>query len=159
MRRGNLGIMNPATIIIAALFCCMSIISATPLMAAESTTTETKASPSNVTRIGERINELHSKLKITPQQEEQWNKVAQVMRDNANTMQSLIQSRKEQGTLNAVDDLKAYAKIQDAHAAGLNNFIAAFEPLYSSMSDEQKKIADALFTKHGQHHHGKAKKK
>jgi hypothetical protein len=31
---------------------------------------------------------------------------------------------------------------------GLNKFIPVFEVLYAGMSDEQKKMADSLFTKH-----------
>jgi len=108
-------------------------------------------------RVEARIKDLHSKLKITSAEEEQWNKLAQVMRDNAAAMQPLIEARKAKGAMNAVDDLKSYSEIQDAHAAGLKSFIAAFEPLYASMSDDQKKTADQLFT--GLGHHKKTKKK
>jgi periplasmic protein CpxP/Spy len=146
--------------IITALFFCMTIILASPLMSkAESGTPAAKPKASKVDRTEARIIELHSKLKITEAQEEQWNKVAQVMRENAVIMETLIQERKEKAnTLNAVDDLKSYAKVTDAHAAGMNKFIAAFEPLYASMSDEQKKTADAIFTKHDQKHKRSKKK-
>jgi hypothetical protein len=33
----------------------------------------------------------------------------------------------------------------EAHDAGMKKFIPAFEALYNSMSDAQKKIADSLF--------------
>jgi peptidoglycan-associated lipoprotein len=112
---------------------------------------------SRADRVEARIKDLHSKLKITSAEEEQWNKLAQVMRDNAAAMQPLIEARREKGNMNAVDDLTSYSEIQDAHAAGLKNFIAAFEPLYASMSDDQKKTADQLFT--GLGHHKKSKKK
>lgn len=35
---------------------------------------------------------MHAKLDITSSQEEQWAKVAEVMRDNARSMDSLMQS-------------------------------------------------------------------
>ena len=97
-----------------------------------------------------RIKELHARLKITPEQEELWNKVTQVMRDNAKTMEALIKARSENASnMTAVDDLKSYNDIAEAHADGLKKFIPVFEPLYASMSDTQKKNADTLFRHHG----------
>jgi len=101
-------------------------------------------------RVEARIKVLHTKLNITPAQEELWNKVAQAMRDNAKTMEALIKARSEKaGTMTAIDDLKSYGEIADAHADGLKKFIPAFEPLYAGMSDAQKKSADTLFRQHG----------
>jgi hypothetical protein len=108
-------------------------------------------------RVEARIKMLHTKLNITPAQEELWNKVAQAMRDNAKAMEPLIKARSEKApTMTAIDDLKSYSEIADAHADGLKKFIQAFEPLYAAMSDAQKKSADKLFR---QHAHMKAKAK
>ena len=52
-------------------------------------------------------------------------------------------------TMTAVDDLKSYAEIADAHADGLKKFVPAFEALYASMSDAQKANANTLFRGHG----------
>ncbi|HVN22562.1 MAG TPA: Spy/CpxP family protein refolding chaperone [Syntrophorhabdales bacterium] len=153
MKRINCRFTCSTAVFIAAVCFCMSIVLARPLpsRAAETTSPESKPKASQIDRTEARINELHAKLKITPAQEEQWSKVAQVMRENATTMETLIQARREKGNkLNAVEDLRSYSTITDAHATGLKNFIAAFEPLYASMSDEQKKIADTIFTKHDQ---------
>ena len=77
------------------------------------------------------------------------------MRDNAKTMETLIKARSaHMMAMNAVDDLKSYGEIAEAHADGLKKFIPAFEPLYGSMSDTQKKNADAIF-----HHHGRVSSK
>ena len=104
---------------------------------------------SRADRVEARIKELQTKLKITPAQEELWNKVTQVMRDNAKTMEALIKARSKEGSaMTAIDDLKSYAEIVEAHADGIRKFILAFEPLYASMSDAQKKNADALFRHH-----------
>jgi periplasmic protein CpxP/Spy len=93
-----------------------------------------------------RIKELHKKLRITPAQETQWNNLAQVMRANARTMQDLERKRAEDvKTISAVDVIKSYADVIEAHEAGMKKFIPAFEDLYSSLSAEQKKIADDLF--------------
>ncbi|MCX5806744.1 MAG: Spy/CpxP family protein refolding chaperone [Proteobacteria bacterium] len=104
-----------------------------------------------VDRTEARIKELHTKLKITPAQEELWNNVTQVMRDDAKTMEALIKERSEkEDTMTAVEDLKSYSTIAEAHADYLKKFIPVFEPLYASMSDAQKKNANLLF--HPQRH-------
>jgi periplasmic protein CpxP/Spy len=118
---------------------------------------------SKVDRVEARIKDLQTKLKITPAQEEQWSKVTQEMRDDAKKMEALITARsKRAGTMNAIEDLKSYAAIAEAHADGLKKFIVVFEPFYASMSDAQKKDADVLFQhqgRHGRHGHTKAKAK
>ena len=103
------------------------------------------------------IMNMHAKLKITQAQEEQWAKVAQVMRDNEKTVEPLIKARKDNAkTMTAVDDLKSYAAIADAHADGIKKFTPVFVALYDSMSDAQKKEADALF-RHGERKSKKSK--
>ena len=104
----------------------------------------TKASRADY--VGARINELHTKLKITPEQEEQWKKVTEVMRENASRMEEVSKARADKATtMTAVEDLKAYGEITDVHAEGIKKFVAVFEPLYNSLSDAQKKTADTLF--------------
>jgi len=109
-----------------------------------------KASAQNrVDRVEARITDMHAKLKITQAQEDQWAKVAQVLRDNEKAIEPLIKARKENSkTMNAVDDLKSYGEITDAHADGIKKFTPVFATLYDSMSDAQKKTADTLF-RHG----------
>jgi hypothetical protein len=94
---------------------------------------------------------LHDSLKITAAQEPLWQRVTAVMRDNATSMTQLAKARSE-GARNrtAVDDLKAYAEISEAHAEGTRKMIPVFQALYESMSDEEKKAADAEFR---EHHH------
>jgi protein CpxP len=128
----------PAAFVIAAAFLCAMAILGSPSVSKADT---------EPGRIEARINAFHSKLGITEAQEEQWSKLAHVMRENATTMHALIKARKERGAMNAVDDLKSYNEMLDAQSAGLKNFIPAFEELYAAMSDEQKKNADQIFTK------------
>ena len=106
----------------------------------------TPVRPTRVDRVESRITSLHAQLKITDAQEPQWNAFAQVMRDNAKTIDALVQARVQNAkSMTAIDDLRAYQGIADAHAEGLKKLIPAFEALYASMSDEQKKNADAVF--------------
>ena len=110
------------------------------------TTALASARPSHVDRVEARIKELHAKLHITQPQEDLWQNVTAVMRDNAQTLDALTQTRVDQvRTMTAVDDLKSYSAITDAHAEGLKKFIPVFEALYASMSDTQKKNVDTLF--------------
>jgi len=138
------------------LFAFMVLASPSPSRAAspqpDKATAEKASRPDHVEA---RIKELQTKLKITPAQEELWNKVTQVMRDNAKTMEALIKARSKEGSaMTAIDSLKSYGEIVEAHADGIRKFIPAFEPLYASMSDAQKKNADKLFR-----HHGRTKSK
>jgi hypothetical protein len=113
--------------------------------------------------VEDRIAYLHAQLKITPAQETQWKAFADVMRGNGETMSQLFQQRKAATNVTALDDMKQYASIAQAHADGMKKLVDAFDPLYSSLSPEQKKLADATFHQPGaadgghRHHHGKGK--
>lgn len=150
--------MKRVVCIVAALF-CLAILFSSQLMA----TTDAERAQGQVAktdRTEAQITDLHAKLQITPAQEDQWSKVASAMRENAAQMDILVFNRKAKlGTMNAVDDLKSYKDISDAHTACLAKFIAAFEPLYTSMSDTQKANADAIFaTKMARQGHHKGHK-
>jgi len=95
---------------------------------------------------------------ITSAQESLFQNLAAAMRENAETMSTLAQKRaKATQTMTAVDDLKSYAEISEAHADGARKMITAFQPLYDSMSDDQKKAADVEFRDHyATHHRGKS---
>ena len=99
-----------------------------------------------IDHVEERIKDLHTRLRITPEQEVKWSQVAEVMRANAKELRSLIGDR-TQGfkTMTALDDLQSYEKIAAAHDDGLKRFIPAFQALYAAMSDTQKKNADTVF--------------
>ena len=104
--------------------------------------------PSAVERTEAHIKELQGALKITSAQEEQWKALTLVMRDNAKEMDTLTKDRAEKNkVMNAVERMKFYSKITEAHFNQLQKFIPPFEALYASMSDEQKKTTDTLFRK------------
>ena len=97
--------------------------------------------------VEQRITQLHTELKITPDQESKWNSVAQAMRDNAANMEKLVAEKQQQAPsgMTAVDDLKTYQEFAQAHVDGLKNLTSAFSSLYDAMSDQQKKNADQVF--------------
>jgi periplasmic protein CpxP/Spy len=104
-------------------------------------------------RLEDHIKELHSQLQITPQQEDLFGKLADTMRSDSQHMRDLYDQRMASGDkLSAVDNLKSYGDLAQAHADSVKNLEAAFEPLYSAMSDSQKKVADTVFRHTGDHH-------
>ncbi|MFZ1121388.1 MAG: Spy/CpxP family protein refolding chaperone, partial [Candidatus Binataceae bacterium] len=93
-----------------------------------------------------RIKEFHKRLHITAAHQTQWDNLVQVMRDNAKAMTDLQQQRKQDAkAMTAVDAVKSYQAVIQAHEAGMAKFVPAFQALYDSMSDAQKKTADAMF--------------
>ena len=105
-----------------------------------------------------RIAVLRAELKITPAQQADWNAVAQVMRDNAATMEKLITAKRAQvkGSMTALEDLETYQDFAQARVDGLHNLVPAFTKLYDSMTDSQKKNADAVFNSFGRPKHARA---
>jgi len=97
--------------------------------------------------VEQRITNLHTALKITPEQEASWKGVAQAMRENAAGMDKLIAAARANPTQNmtALEDLATYQKFAQAHVDGLKNLISAFGVLYATMPAVQKKIADDVF--------------
>ena len=92
------------------------------------------------------IRDLHKRLHITEAQKPQWDNLTQVMRDNAKAMTDLQKERAADAqSMSAVDVIKSYESVVQAHEDGMKKFIPPFEALYNSMSDAQKKTADSLF--------------
>jgi periplasmic protein CpxP/Spy len=156
-RRTGLTLDMTRSVAVAALLSLP--LAAAPLMMAHAQTTPTPAAANPADMKGEsveqRITQLHSQLKVTPDQESKWNPVAQAMRDNAANMDKLVAEKRKQAPQNmtAVDDLQTYQEFAQAHVDGLKNLTSAFSTLYDAMPDAQKKNADQVFQTSG---HGTA---
>ncbi len=161
MKRIAYQFTNPTSLVIAAVAFLVTIAFTSANLsyaASHNPAQKTSARASKVDRTEARIKDLHARLKITPAQEDLWNKVTEVMRDNAKAMDTLNQARYEKAkTMTAVEDLKSYSEVVQAHADGLKNFVPVFEELYVSMSDDQKKYSDMLFHQGGHHKKSKGK--
>jgi periplasmic protein CpxP/Spy len=106
---------------------------------------QTPAVPPTFDPIAARIKYLHDRLRITPDQEPLWDTVAQVIRNNAQDTTPLLRERLRAKTSgSALDVLHSYEALGEAQLDSLNKFIAAFDSLYVSLSESQKKIADAI---------------
>jgi Spy/CpxP family protein refolding chaperone len=151
--------MKKTLVALAASFAFSAAFAQSSAPAATSTPASSAAERGQAreARVEERIAYLHSQLQITSAQEDQWNKFADVMRDNGKTIGDLYRQRMEQSaTTSAIDDMKQYEQITQAQADGTKRLVEAFEPLYASLSPAQKKLADASFheSRHDRAHKG-----
>ena len=92
------------------------------------------------------IKQLQGTLKITEAQQELWDNLTSVMRENAKDMDALTKEKAENAKpMNAVEHMKLHSQITEAHLAQLKKLIPPFEAFYNSMSDQQKNITDIVF--------------
>jgi prephenate dehydrogenase len=79
-------------------------------------------------------------------QEPLWETVASAMRANGQRIDAISEERHDRaGTMTAIEDLRSFAAIAEAHAEGTRSFIPAFEALYRAMPAEQQVHADRVF--------------
>ena len=96
-----------------------------------------------------RIKYLHDRLRITAEQEDLWDKVGQTIRDNERNLTPLRKERLRATTGgSALELLHAYDALGQTQLDSLKNIVTVFEPLYASLSESQKKIADAILRRH-----------
>ncbi len=92
------------------------------------------------------IKQLHDQLQITPAEQPQWDKFAQVMRDNAEQMEQALMARGQNAaTMTAVVNMQSYAKLTQVHADNMQKLSSAFQTLYNSFPAQQQKLADGVF--------------
>jgi periplasmic protein CpxP/Spy len=99
--------------------------------------------------IERQVAELKKRLNITAQQQPQFDAFAQAMRQNAQTMEPLMQEQQQSPNRNAVEDLKSAAKFAEAEAESLKRLLPPLQALYDSLSDQQKKVADQVLVAGG----------
>jgi hypothetical protein len=128
-----------------------AVVLASPVFAAstQSPAQQAMAAPADssaMAPVEARIKNLHKQLHITEVQKPQWDALATVMRDNAQAMVDLQKQRAADAqSMSAVEVIKSYESVIEAHESGMKKFVPPFEALYNTMSDAQKKTADSLF--------------
>ena len=99
--------------------------------------------------VARRIETVRAALQITSAQTPQWTRFAEAMHQDAAATDALFRSRASTlATLNAADALKSYASVARAYADDTQTLSQAFQPLYASLSEPQKRAADTLFRQH-----------
>jgi len=99
-----------------------------------------------------RIAYLKAELKITPAQQPAFDRYAQVIRDNAAAMQKNFRDmrgqRGQNQNVSAIERIEQRAKMAQLRDQQEQQYLAAFRPLYASLSPDQKKVADNLAAPH-----------
>ena len=147
----------------AALFTSVAVVGVTPALAqtppgpANSTAAQSEARHHGMGRmtpgqfVDGRIAFLKAELKITPAQETQWQQVAAAMRENAKALdQTITAARQNRTNTDAVQRLELREQFAKVRADNDGRLLAAFKPLYASLSPEQQQMANQLV---GAHHH------
>ena len=93
-----------------------------------------------------RITDIYARLHITQDQNQQWEQFAQVMRDNAKEIDQSYQQRAQKlASMSAIDNMQSYAQIEQQRAQDMQKLVPAFQTVYNSLTDQQKKAADDMF--------------
>lgn len=95
-----------------------------------------------------RIAFLRAELKITDAQGAAWNALADAMRENAKNVAEVRASRSPSQHPSLADRLAFQEKWLSVRLDGTRAIKAALVTLIGTFSDEQKKMADELFTQH-----------
>ena len=91
-----------------------------------------------------RLAVLKTELKITDAQAPQWNRFADALRTAAKSMNGMFEQTMQPGAAATLPTrLDRHEKMLSAHLNALRT-VEAVEPLYASLSDEQKALADGL---------------
>jgi hypothetical protein len=95
--------------------------------------------------VQQRIQMLKTQLAITPQQEPLWEAFAAKMEENATVTGRLAEQRSAAlASMNAVDNMRSYARIAHEYANNADRLTAAFATLYAALSPVQRQAADVL---------------
>ncbi len=90
-----------------------------------------------------------AELKITEAQEPQWNAFADALHTSAGQLrQAMMKAREAQGTVTAPEQMERRIALLTALRDTMQAMLVAAKPLYATLSDEQKKVADELMAEH-----------
>jgi hypothetical protein len=91
------------------------------------------------------IRMLQRELMITESQRELWYDVVLVMRQNAKEMDAFDgKTARKRNPPTAVEQMRVYTRVTEIRLNQLNRLIPPFQAFYSLLSDEQKRVADAM---------------
>lgn len=119
-------------------------------------------------RVEARLAYLKTALRITDEQQPQWDAFANTLRKQAREMDARIEARRAQraqsgrdGQVTAIERLERRQERLALASSRLNEIVAAAKPLYAALTPQQQKVADELLAqrhggmRHG-HHRGRA---
>lgn len=93
----------------------------------------------------DQIKFLRKELMITESQRELWYDVVLVMRQNAKETDAFDRKTAKDGNPpTLVEQMRIYARVTEIRLNQLNRLLPPFQAFYSLLSDEQKRVADAM---------------
>ena len=93
----------------------------------------------------DQIRILQKELMITESQRELWYDVVLVMRQNAKETDAFDRkTAKDRNPPTLVEQMRVYARATEIRLDQLNRLLPPFQAFYSLLSDEQKRVADAM---------------
>jgi hypothetical protein len=90
-----------------------------------------------------------AELRITDSQAPQWNAFADAMRGQATAGHAAWQGMSQSDVAAVPDMIEHRIVVLSARLEAMKTMLTAFKPLYAVLSDDQKKITDALLTERG----------
>jgi hypothetical protein len=109
-------------------------------------------------RVEAKLAYLKTALRITPEQQPQWDAFANTLRNQARAQDQRIQEWRAQRDQHderqrptAIDRLERKQKFYTIALENLQQRIAAAKPLYAALTHEQQQIADEVLASHGGH--------
>lgn len=112
-------------------------------------------------RVEARLAQQKAALKITGDQEAQWNAYAEVVRKQAKEADARMQSRRDKMAANAggkrpgaIERLEQRQAFMAEASKRIGERLAVQKPLYAALSPEQQQLADRLFAQRGGKHGG-----
>jgi protein CpxP len=102
-----------------------------------------------------RIAFLRTELKITDAQAAQWAAVADALRQNDQTMRALFQQTHDarDKPASVIERLELQERFTEARADATKRLLAAYRPLDTVLTPEQKQAAAELMARHMHGHH------
>jgi hypothetical protein len=152
--------MKARPITAAAMLAVLTIVAASATLAPSPGSAQQPAAPGAQRErplpsrhVEGRIAFLRAELKITDAEQARWEHVAAAMRASARQMDQMAQQMRatRDQPRNAVQDLERRAQLAETRASADKTFLAAFKPLYDSLSADQKQSADELFERSFRH--------
>ena len=94
----------------------------------------------------QRLTELRDALHVTTSQQPAWTRFADTAMGNARTLDQLYRQRAAAlPTMNAEQNMRAFAQIQSQQADNVQRALPPFESLYAELTPAQRQAADQLF--------------
>lgn len=108
----------------------------------------------------QRLKRLHDQLRITPAEQEAWDKFAEASTQSSDRIATAFRTRADRvASMNAVQNMQSFADIETQRAQDMQGLIPAFQQLYAALSPTQQKTADDLFRNATERHHTHAAKR